>query len=270
MQTAEQSGVKRLYHYQGDTLEWLRDALMNRRVHVSNLRNVNDPWDCRPYFQVSINDPESRRKWGQRLQATYDDLPQHLRDDLAAQMTGEWYHNKPLLLLTLDKMRGWVAQFNVERWRIYCLTSRPDSVLMWSHYTQKHTGICLEFDTGYHPFSLAFRVKYEERLPRIGPEEFSAESKRMAEAILLTKSEAWSYEREYRILARPRNIDPTFSVAVEEDYLAVPQGAITGVIAGCNADVARIRAVVQEYAPSMPVKRAVRIPNEYELQIVSD
>jgi hypothetical protein len=32
------------------------------------------------------------------------------------------------------------------RYRIYCLSARADSQLIWGHYADHHRGVCLEFD----------------------------------------------------------------------------------------------------------------------------
>ena len=49
--------------------------------------------------------------------------------------------------------------------RVYCLSERCDSSLMWSHYTASHTGICLEFDALAVPFIHAERVIYRKTYP---------------------------------------------------------------------------------------------------------
>ena len=74
MQTAAQSGVQRLYHYQDANLDYLRDTLTNRRVHLSNPKNFNDLWDCKPYFQFDVEYQESRRKWGLHLDSHHSRL----------------------------------------------------------------------------------------------------------------------------------------------------------------------------------------------------
>jgi hypothetical protein len=142
MQTAAQDGVQKLYHYQGVNLDYVRNTLANRRVYFSNTKNFNDPWDCNPYFEPAVEDAESRRKWGERLDAMYRDLPAELRAQLEARWEGNWYDHKELLRQSIDKLSGWVRQLTVERWRIYCLTPHADSVLMWAHYAEKHTRAC--------------------------------------------------------------------------------------------------------------------------------
>src|SRR5712692_6523756 len=54
--TALSSGIERLYHYEKFNPDHLRDTLLNQRVHCSDPLNLNDPWDCRPWFDESVLD----------------------------------------------------------------------------------------------------------------------------------------------------------------------------------------------------------------------
>lgn len=93
-----------------------------------------------------------------------------------------------------------------EEWRekigILCLTEDPLNILMWSHYAQNHTGICIGFDTGESPFSSAKQITYSEERPKA-----DFESDDLIEHVLLTKSQHWKYEKEWRILKRTTEID---------------------------------------------------------------
>ncbi len=264
-----QKGITRLYHYQGARLDYLRDTLINRRVHFSNPDSLNDPWDCRPYFDPSIEDPGSRKKWGEQLGGLYERLPPELLASLATRIEENWYDHKELLRRTIENLTDWVWKFNVERWRIYCLTSRADSVLMWSHYAEQHKGVCLEYDATQEPIRRAYEVLYKESLPALGPDMLT-DAKAMVDGVLLNKAAAWSYEEEYRILARDRSVDPAFSVTTDGDFLALPPEALTGIIAGCNADVEVIRSLLKEVAPGVLMNRALLARHTYKLDIVSD
>ena len=70
------------------------------------------------------------------------------------------------------------------------------------------------------------------------------------------------------MLARDGDINPAFSVKTDKDFLSLAPGTLTAVIAGCNADLDAIRAVVEKCAPSLPVKVLVRAPANYHLQVV--
>src|SRR5947208_3373937 len=57
---AQDDGVPRLYHYQPYVEGHIIDLLKARRVHCSNIANVNDPWDCTMSFKVDDNQSVSR------------------------------------------------------------------------------------------------------------------------------------------------------------------------------------------------------------------
>ena len=155
----------------------------------------------------------------------------------------------------------------VERWRIYCLTPHSDRPLMWSHYSNKHQGICLEFDAGQPVIGNAFQVEYHDALPVLDILTFVEKD---AFQVFVTKSPDWSCEDEYRILARDGGADdvpPSFIPITRNDFLPLPPGALTAIIAGCRANFDEIKALVEKYAPGMPVKRAVQAPDRYSLSI---
>jgi hypothetical protein len=52
IQTAHELKISRLYHYQRFNPDWIRQILFDRKIYFSNPANFNDPWDCRPYFNI--------------------------------------------------------------------------------------------------------------------------------------------------------------------------------------------------------------------------
>lgn len=110
-----------------------------------------------------------------------------------------------------------------EQFKVTCLSERMDSSLMWSHYANKHLGFCLEYDFTanmsniHNDLLLAqlmlFPVKYTNDRPLLSKALFNPKNtlaylkskKFPSDAIekimfgLLTKSEDWSYEKEWRI-----------------------------------------------------------------------
>jgi hypothetical protein len=79
-----------------------------------------------------------------------------------------------------------------------------DNQIMWAHYANGFTGICVEY---YVPNMLlalddavdCVRVHYDEKAHRVYPK--SATSSDIAKKILSTKSHRWLYEREWRLIA---------------------------------------------------------------------
>ena len=155
-----------------------------------------------------------------------------------------------------------------DRWKVYCLTPIPDSTLMWSHYAENHKGICLEFQLDNPVFGSAQEVKYLSSYPKWTPLSLMNSNE---PHVLLTKSDDWQYEREYRIIglgegiARPVEGHP---LNLRGSFLGLPRGALQAIIAGCEADYNAIEAVVNGAAAALKVKRAVRARTKYRLEIV--
>ncbi len=91
---------------------------------------------------------------------------------------------------------------------------------MWAHYSDKHKGLCLEFDgsANCNFFGEALPVKYEDFTPvPLG------DAMKSMERVILTKSKHWTYEQEYRI----------FQPEMARQKVAYPAELLTGVIFGC-------------------------------------
>ncbi|MGD0049022.1 MAG: hypothetical protein ABSE42_18635 [Bryobacteraceae bacterium] len=148
-----------------------------------------------------------------------------------------------------DKLRKEVEIYSIglageiRKMRVYCLSVLPDSTLMWSHYSANHRG-----------------VRYKKTYPEWTPQGVVHDPL----ALVLTKAMDWCYEREFRIVGSlqggPAKLDGNF--------VPLPDGALTAIILGCEStDHAELMSIVNEYAPGLPVKRMVRVPNHYQLAI---
>jgi len=78
---------------------------------------------------------------------------------------------------------------------LLCFSSDWTNPVLWSHYGARHRGICLGFDI---EGDLPRQVKYQpERLePKLNSSTVDSE---LADLLLCTKFESWSYEREWRV-----------------------------------------------------------------------
>jgi hypothetical protein len=84
---------------------------------------------------------------------------------------------------------------------VTCFSESNDNLLMWSHYGGKYKGFCLEFSTQHSSFGKIWQVNYEKVLPRIELEPLlTSHSLDFIQTLFCTKSEAWSYEREWRAI----------------------------------------------------------------------
>ena len=144
--------------------EIIRDKILQqRRLRISSFENLNDPFEL---GAVEIVDEKELIYSGQNVR------------DLFLQMYA--------------KSTG-----------IICMSAQWSSPLMWAHYGEKHTGVCLGFDVpddadlfakvNYVNKPLSFKAN--RSLPNLGL------SHQTVLNILTTKFAHWEYEREYRLFA---------------------------------------------------------------------
>ncbi|MBT9483044.1 DUF2971 domain-containing protein [Sediminibacterium sp.] len=90
--------------------------------------------------------------------------------------------------------------------RISCFSLANDIILMWSHYADKHKGVCLAFNNFISPRFIDLNdiddisegyVEYsaENKINYISSDKLTGIRK-----IFLSKSKSWSHEQEYRYL----------------------------------------------------------------------
>lgn len=120
---------------------------------------------------------------------------------------------------------------------VTCFSERPDNILMWSHYANKHTGFCVEYDfnrlKSVDAKLMLFPVIYTKKRPilPIGAFDFSdLNNVKVKEKDLplpdlietmLIKSDIWQYEEEWRIVLLLKNLNEQklFENIVNKVYL---------------------------------------------------
>lgn len=82
----------------------------------------------------------------------------------------------------------------------------PDNELMWAHYADSHKGFCVEYDidkledSEQYTFNVnQMQISYQEVPPIIGIEDVKFQSDFLVK-MFGTKSRAWEYEQEIRLL----------------------------------------------------------------------
>jgi len=269
-QTARAAGLERLYHYERFNPEYLHDTLSKRRIHCSDPANLNDPWDCRPWFDSdALDDPKLMEEFIEWMFSFTPTKP--ISDEEARAAQKEIRTNPRYRQGILDRWSTDFMKTIPGRWGLYCLTPVADSTLMWSHYANNHRGICLEFGLEHPLFGSALEVSYLSSYPKWSPHSLVETG---AYQVLLTKSDDWRYEREFRIIGLSDGVNRRFAdledhpLVVKDGFLNLPTGSLKAVIAGCEADYESIRAVAVAADPALKVKRAIRSPNKYRLKIV--
>ena len=177
-----------------------------------------------------------------------------------------------------------------KRARVFCLSKRPDEILMWSHYAAQHRGIVLEFDAEAvraHWATIAPRLRrVDVKYPQSYPTTFDAARldsfirSAMAagpayeprdeeiDVLLETKSRHWKYEQEVRFYSFSASNVPERWI-----YLGLPKGSITAVIGGCRcptATVAALTKLARTWNPNVSTRVYDTHPNRFTLNLRRD
>ena len=117
-----------------------------------------------------------------------------------------------------DRMFSLLKETLSNKIRMTCFTNKNDNILMWSHYANKHNGICVKYDLKDCKELLysTFPVVYSTKRPSISKNELlisSSETKVNEDKLLLllvksllTKSDEWKYEEEWRSIIPTENL----------------------------------------------------------------
>ena len=129
---------------------------------------------------------------------------------------------------------------------ITCFSEDPLAILMWAYYADRHTGVCLEFDTEVVSWIGAARqVQYTENYPDLS--FLRPDWDRTFSKLILTKAKEWEHEKEWRFF----DADPPYN-----RRRAFPPNALTGVIFGARmppdqkAELAR-KIIATPFAPTL-------------------
>lgn len=176
-----------LYKYRGTDI-YTKRIIQNRAIWYSRPSTFNDPFDC----QLTIE-----------CDGTSEDIYQFLlKNNLGfdkAELRSKairYAKNPDLLRAALNQ----AAKTQLNENGLSCFTGDPANILMWSHYSESHKGICLKFDVLADPraFFAPFKVEYEEEYPVWN--HIKTDVGESTRKLITTKAKAWEYEQEYRVL----------------------------------------------------------------------
>lgn len=169
---------------------------------------------------------------------THDILLQLLDDTIYASsitqfndpFEGRWYDN---LIDAQYPGADKELKDTLDRRKVYCLCSNDsedfpcssDSILMWSHYANSHTGFCIMFSNliteaekdKQEKFS-PVRVVYSDSMP-----EKTGIKNRDKASILSNKYKQWAIENEIRLCFDS-----------QDHYIKIPKHSVLAIFAGCR------------------------------------
>lgn len=130
--------------------------------------------------------------------------------------------------------------------RVACFAKNNDSILMWSHYAENHTGFCIEYDFNQSPLKQHLHpVQYSKErkfIPGTFANSDGATANQIIYEAVLHKFEGWKYEEEWRCVFHRQNLNPyPFEIG---RYLFDVKDCITAVYLGAKVQKKSARKFV--------------------------
>ena len=188
-----------LYKYR--RFETLKDrdrvkrTLENGEVYFASRLELNDPFELRIAFQLNSDRKKviaGLVKSAQRAGKVHGASAKQVMD-----MQARLRRQNPQALME------YVEREHNKRMEsqcfIYCLCAEEDNPILWAHYADSHTGVCIAFDSTTHPFGGACALDYTVDYPTSVFPRTPGEEDRLFMKSALNKSIDWKYENEYRL-----------------------------------------------------------------------
>lgn len=252
---------QRIYKYVGyeDAIKYV--LIDKNTLKFSSPNDFNDPFDCYEGFVNFSNVPPS---------ATLDDTAKRLLDRSIVKEASS--RTKQVL----NDRRARLNFFKEQKkdYRVSCFSKVYDEVLMWSHYANKHTGVCIGFEFPIEPLPkdfIVFPVVYKDS---VQPFDVYANPFRIILHWIITKSHHWKYEKEVRAIIKNDsrkllNDGNNYYYVIEKDW-------IKEIVFGCKVSdkvvEKTIKLIRKNGFKNILIKRMFINPDNFSLEenIIAD
>ncbi|TWO31501.1 DUF2971 domain-containing protein [Seonamhaeicola sediminis] len=198
----------KLYKYRGfrknsSEKKWTKKIITEQELFFSGIEAFNDPFDGRVKLRSNgklneIKAAQVRVQYTNKLvkEEKYEGITLNQAFDLVNERISEE-------LISNDEykkeLQTKVQKIHNEK-GVLSLSSIPDNILMWSHYSDNHTGICFGFDWNKDDevFGNYKKIRYQTHYDDIW--SWLHTDNEIVESIIYNKSIDWHYEKEYRII----------------------------------------------------------------------
>jgi hypothetical protein len=254
-----------LYKYRpldatGYTLRLLSDG----QLYFSRADSFNDPFDSAiTYVYDNIHTPIADNWIAAAVNREMPHLSDSQKQAFAARRMLELRTNPT----EVEEQRKSQVEASYQAFGIYSLALRRDDILMWSHYAEKHTGVCVGLDVR-HIWQTAQRlmasndymdllpVAYAHEMPRVDFfRAMLADSSGEVLRFITTKFIDWAYEHECRLIHKD-HVDEVFDFGkdiVRQVLLGcrMSEDNRNKVIAHCRENIPQAELFIMKPEPEM-------------------
>lgn len=214
-------------------------SLRERYLWLSNLRDFNDP------YEGNIRIDRNYRK--EEIDAFC-----YLRKDIATQEDITAIYANPISFFdnAMDRLSA--------NEKFCCFSTINNNILMWAHYANKHTGICLEFDLLKDEDETLTRTLLPVRYTNVNKSyNYVHNPDGYLLRLLFTKSLDWAYEHEYRLAKS----------GLDGNKLHFNLQALSSVIFGCRTTLENKQVVKSILNNNVEYKQCVMNQYAFKLDI---
>lgn len=247
------------YHKFDDEMHY-KGLLGKNELYCASPKLFNDPFDCKisPAFELGSDD-DIYKKFLYHVISENPSLPAQAQNRIAWKVFKE-----NIEILRSPELLRKRTEWQIDNlFGICSFSEKNDNLLMWSHYTDSHKGFCVEFDFNMlHSIAMNYikidqlvnleKVDYSNEYPILNPYLSIDDTKNYLNG-LLTKSEVWEYEEEWRIIYSDN----------PNESIELPDKVITGVYFGvkCGNDEIDIAKKLFKGKSSKPIFYKAKLKN---------
>lgn len=237
------------------------DTLLKRRLRFTQPADFNDPFEFRPFIEQLVSEAQANadfdEKWSAELRKYGTILELIPPKELAAQtiqLRNHFFSGLNSARLAIIKKLDDAFNKDVG---VLCLSSRRESILMWSHYSSSHTGFVVGFDsqneffnkkrTAIDEFGFLRQVTYQITRPKITLANCNSGD------WVEKKHIDWAYEYEWRMMRALREASETITDAHSFPlcFFEFQPDAVVEIIVGMNAS-SGLRSELRALSASFP------------------
>jgi len=178
---------------------WTARIITHNELYFAKPQELNDPWDCASRVSFEGATPAQIRDLVHV--AMKEALCNLVLSTAKFEEVVERHYREALTDpdgFLRDAERGLRDSIQVGK-GVYCLSEVANEAQMWSYYAKGHSGICIDMSLP-EILTSARAVRYMGHLPRFN--FFDLPLEQLADKVLFTKHNNWSYEHEWRIIQR--------------------------------------------------------------------
>lgn len=214
--------------------DYLSDNLKGK-IYMSKVSDFNDPFDCLVNFDIDkfVSSEIGKRKLKEQFPIIDWDGIGSIKDS------------------KMEIIQGFQKDI-----RVACFSETFNSILMWSHYAQNHSGYCIEYEMDkVSKWLNFFPIVYSSERNDI-TEEMINNQRTVGLKSILYKALEWEYEKEWRVfkIIPENNEDRKFNLkkAIKAIYLG----------ARCSKEN---KNKIKELTPNIPIYKMQLSEKRYEL-----